>query len=903
MEKNIKRMTSMVLHQIEESLGNFVINHGDIDSLNTNSLENIHKREVEKGQLFNKKSIKDIVEATYINELFGFALDIVNDTSLHDSLNYLCSLFHHLDLYEVRNAISHPNRPFWDCYWYRVASVASDPVNEILGMNEIKKALVSAEAGQIDDPPEEWINKIIWQIPNNLPKSFDHEVTGLIGRSKELNELKKYISNQRINTVALVAPGGAGKTALALDLLNSIVSSPSFTKHVDSVVYSTMKTERLTAEGTVDLDAIETLEELKKNIVESINYIYDEENETYDDIINNHKNDKILLCIDNLETLLRDNPDNFEEFNYSLPPNWQVLVTSRVAISNASILSLEALKEKSAIHLARTYFLKRGGQPLAEEIYTTLTQGCFYNPLAIRLTLDLVLAGGDVPSSLNVANKEIAEFSYNNLINTLSSEAIEILETVFVDDKSTRLSLCELLDKTLDEVSSAIGELSRTSLISRISSDEGEVYNLSDSVRDLLIISPRNIRTRTSVQDKINKRRVLSQEIDFIQKKNEFPIWHYNYIPLGTNENLKILITEVNNNIRKARKDTYIAISLFRKLKDSKYLYDKSELYHRAFARISEILKDYQSAELHYKKAISINNDTPTSKYFLARLYHDTKRYTDAVSTYQEIIDEGWIEKSIDSDYFGKNLYNGYFLSLLYSGNYETVLEVTKKWKDSTHFRGLLGTYRASAWKRKMEKMVDFDPDLTIDSLIRAARIIGDVFRNDGYFNAANIQAKKIFDEIEFCFSRNEFCTKFHNEGIELLNFISSHLSFIDPYNETYNSNIIGKLQKINIEGNPFHSKVWRTVYCVDNYDDSLDDYPEEGLISVKITNRPKDSASYIFARDNEYTDYFLHFENLINGDWRDWCQLSIGMKLKVKPDLGPMNGKAVNANEIYISA
>ncbi len=210
MAKEIKRKTAMLLHQIEESLGSFVLNNGDIDSLNLESLENIHQREVNKGRVFNRSSIKDIVEATYLDELFGFALDIAQDSSIIDSINYLYSLFHHLDIYEVRNAVSHPNRPFWNCYWYRVATVASDPVNEILGLNEVKKALISAESGVINDPPEEWVHKVIWQIPNNLPSQFDHGLTGLIGRSKELQELKKFISNPRVNTIALVAPGGSG---------------------------------------------------------------------------------------------------------------------------------------------------------------------------------------------------------------------------------------------------------------------------------------------------------------------------------------------------------------------------------------------------------------------------------------------------------------------------------------------------------------------------------------------------------------------------------------------------------------------------------------------------------------------------------------------------------------------
>jgi len=347
MGSEAKRKTAMLLHQIEECLGNFVLNNGDIESLNLESLEKIHRREVDKGSQFNRSSIKDVVEATYLDELFGFALDIARDSSMLDSIKYLYSLFHHLDIYEVRNAVSHPNRPFWDCYWYRVATVASDPVNEILGLSEVKNALAAAESGKIQDPPEDWVHKVIWQIPNNLPSQFDHGLTGLIGRSKELQELKRYIANPRVNTIALVAPGGSGKTALALDLLSSIVSTPNYTKFVGAVLYTTMKMARLTPDGVVPQEtSSETIEDLKQNILTYINEIFDENYETFPEAIEAHKEDKVLLCIDNLETLLRDNEAKFEELNYALPPAWKVLVTSRIAISNASILSLACIIHK-----------------------------------------------------------------------------------------------------------------------------------------------------------------------------------------------------------------------------------------------------------------------------------------------------------------------------------------------------------------------------------------------------------------------------------------------------------------------------------------------------------------------------------------------------------------------------
>jgi tetratricopeptide (TPR) repeat protein len=895
----------MLLHQIEEALGKFVLNNGDINSLNLDALENIHQREVDKGRVFNRNSIKDVVEATYLDELFGFALDIAQDSSIIDSINYLYSLFHHLDIYEIRNAISHPNRPFWDCYWYRVAAIASDPVNEILGLGEVKSALESAEAGVITDPPEDWVTKVIWQIPNNLPEQFDHGVTGLIGRSKELQELKKYISNPRVNTIALVAPGGSGKTALALDLLNTIVSTPNFSKSLDSVVFITMKTEKLTSDGVVSLDSIETMEELKNNILQSINQIYDESFSSFDETKKKMENEKILLCIDNLETLLREKQDSFEELNYQLPPAWQVLVTSRIAVSNATILSLDTLKEKSAIHLARTYLSKRGGQSLDETAYAQLTKGCFFNPLAIRLTIDLIITGHDIPGSLNVANKEIAEFSYNNLIGALSKDAVEILETIFVEDTSTRFSLCELLEKSIDDISAAVGELSKTSLISRLSSEEGEAYRLSDSVRDLLLVSPRNIEVRSKVQAVIHKRRNLSNEIDIRQNEKELPQWHSDYIPNDTNPNLKILITEVNNGIRKSRKNTDVAVSLFRKLKDSKFIHDGNSLYHRAFGRVLEALKDFNSAEEQYKLAIKSEEKNPSSYYLLARMYHTTKKFDSAKELYEQLISMGWTSEEHDIINFGKSIYSGYFLSLLFSGQYEEVFDKTKKWKESGPYRSTLGTYRASAWKRKMESLVDTDPAETVDALVRATRILSDVFRSEGYSRTANKQAVKIFEEIEYCYSRQQYYLKFCDEGKELFEFVHEHIFEIGQlyYPEKVIEDIIEKFSVLELRENPF-IKLSQNSPVLANYDYADEkEFDAPGLIEVKVTNRPKDKASFFFAKDPSRQDYFLHYDNFKNGDWRDWCQLSIGQKLNIVPSDNVKNGKSINAKEIYLES
>jgi hypothetical protein len=42
MNNHLKRKTAMVLYQIEESLGSFVIENGSIERLSAESIDNIH---------------------------------------------------------------------------------------------------------------------------------------------------------------------------------------------------------------------------------------------------------------------------------------------------------------------------------------------------------------------------------------------------------------------------------------------------------------------------------------------------------------------------------------------------------------------------------------------------------------------------------------------------------------------------------------------------------------------------------------------------------------------------------------------------------------------------------------------------------------------------------------------
>lgn len=906
-----RRKASMVLHELEIALGNYVVNREiSVDNISNKLIEDIAKRELSRNRNIDTNSIRDIVEATYLDEIFQITLEITSDTSSNKYLRKLKELFVLYDIYEIRNVISHPNRKFIDSYWYKVASIASDPIIDVLGIDEVKKALISAENGDIIDPPDEWLKNTVWSIPNNIPDNFEHAITGLVGRKKEGDLLLKSLVNPRINTVAIVAPGGLGKTALALDLIADQMSLPETKSWCDGCLFVSMKTERLTAEGLKKLNAVETIGEIKDQLAIEACEIFDENFDSFDDFASKYSNQKILLFIDNLETLLTDSPYKFEEFNMSLPHMWRVLVTSRIAISHASIVTLDPLKNASAAHMARMYSTRRGGESQNDSVYDNIAKHCHCNPLAIRLTVDLYLSGKEIPASIDVANKEIASFSYNNLIEKLSDNAIKILEALFVDDKSSRLELCELLDINKDELALGVSELSNTSLITRVMQDESEKFALSSSVRELLLTNPRNISIRSKIQASINRKKVLALEIDAKQQRKNISWFDLYYIPSDTNESLKILLTELNSSIRRnlaVRHDR--AISLYKKFKEAEYLNEKNALFQRGYATLLGALNATDDAIRHYKVAIELDEKNPGHKLFLGVLYHRNSDFENAIKIYEALIDEGWAEVKSGDDKLAYQVTQGYFLALLFGHQYERILEKTKNWKKDENFRGLLGAYRASAWKRKCEDIVNVDPEKTMSYLTSAMRILDDVFRNDGYIKSASMQAKSIFNEVAYALSRKEYSD---NEEFtsEALGFIEKHLRDTMEYAKYSDTDetikLINKLAEMDIKNNPFEGKKVKQGY-LKSYRNGIEasEAVDRNLVISQVVRTPKGRTgnnTFMFAMDTSGIEYFLHYDQLMNGSWNEWDSIKTGDRLAIKPSKHkPKSGDAKLVAEIHL--
>jgi hypothetical protein len=900
-DKINKRKCRMVLFELEEALGQYVYKHNTDEVLA--DLNNESQ---------NNTPIVDAVEKAYLDEIFQFSLEAAKGTTDLPHLKKLYNSFKLFNLYEVRNALAHPTRPFDDHYWFKVACLVSQPCVQILGLESVSSALISAEKGQLNDPPEDWLKKYTSTIPNNLPEYFDHAVTGLVGRNTEYSKLIKNLKSDRIPVNAIVAPGGIGKTALALEILSEVVSDPSHSVWCDGVFYSSMKTEKLTDEGVVQLQSAQTLDELKNELAESINESYDLDDLSFEEIIETLKNKKIILFLDNLETLLRDDLESFDELNEALPRNWQVLITSRITVPY-KVLNLSELSDSASVELAKRYLTSRG--EMLEINFPQLKlicNECFCNPLAIKLTLDLIAKGKEIPSSISIAKRDITEFSFSNLIEQLNQDEMKILECIFIEYNSTRQSIFALLETNYDDIASSISYLSKTSLIERNFTSDRETYSLPASIRELFLRSPKDLEQRAQINERYQKSKLTEKTIDNQQSKENIKPYYINHIPSSTSKDLKVLATDLFKKLKakmlfvdvilgKSHISLHEATNIYRKLQNIKSAYEHDSLYHRCLALVYAVLKDGKAAKASLKKALSINCKDYSSSLLLGRLMMQDLEYSEAHLVYEELISCLDPQTELDEQYT-RVCYSGLYLSLLYDGEYDIILKETKSWQDLKSGRSVVALLRASAHKRLAENEKNIGK--FIDRIKSAMGIISQVFKDDGYGRSACFNSIKLIDEFTSRCGRLSTFSGFEKDLNKILDFCESNIpKIMNSVNADQVKELNGytkKLIEFNYEGNPFKNRSW--LQFISNEDRGLinhEEVEELGLLPC-IVERIIKPKGILFSHDSDNKRYFSGVNSYQGTDKDNWYELEAGDKIAISVDFSS-KGDLPTSRELYI--
>jgi len=910
--QKLRIKTAMIVYELELSLGNYIIDNEHINTIPETSIDSIVERERSKGNQISKGDFNLIIEASYLDEIFNFAINITEGTSLQlhmTELKQLCSI---LGIFNIRNAVSHPNRPFPDSYWFRAATIASDPLIEKLNLTSVRNALNSAIEENLNIPPDEWLDNVNWAIPNTLPTSFDHEITGLLGRDKEFKDLESVLSKQRNNLIAIVAPGGIGKTALVLQYLKDLSLSPSWSSKLSSIIFCTLKNEKLTANGIETIDAINGIEQIKESILKDLNKIYSKfQIDTFENAQEKLEDEKILICIDNLETLLIDSQKEFIEFNQSLPLKWRVLVTSRISIDSATTVPVEPLVKRHAVNLSRNYLKKRGVIDFKLEDLEKIADAANNNPLAIRLTIDLYLKGGDISQSINKSQKDIASFSYKNLIESLKPTSVTILEAIYAIGNPNKSDLMDFIDINKDEIIESINELAKTSLIIRSTDEFGnDSYKLSDSIRDLLLTNPKNIEVRNNITEDIKRRKSKILEQSTRIKHLGLSEFDDEYIAENIDSSTYSLIADLNKCLGKtggkfsnhpdliAIKDRFNEII---KYKNN----DALLLFH--FSRIFKALKDTPNELSYLLKADHFLSDSPRIKLAIAIRYFQNNDYEDALPYFEYLIDNNFHNPNTSNKKFSFTVIKLYYLSLIYLGEYDKIIDKTSQWKSGEFLNGIIGTSRATALKRKVEHKYNSSEKIEA-IIIEILNIFHHIFTTENYFETACVESNKVIKELIFIvnplYKYSSTLTSIYLEfvSIHYFNIISKLKN--ENINSSENQEFITKLYNCEIKDNPIHNVKWFISTKTENvYDkEHIQELISDGYEIVRVYHIPEDKgygiSTFMFAQNDNNKQFYLSVNNLDEG-WNRWGYIKEGNLLAIKYTDLNIEGKTNSATEI----
>ncbi|MCH7409989.1 ATP-binding protein [Belliella sp. DSM 111904] len=893
-EQILRIKSAMIIYSLETSLGNFVLSSEFQDSISENNISGITNR-LKEGQNFSDKdNITLLIESSYLDEVFNFAIDITKGTSYEVKMRSLKDFCSTLNIFDIRNAISHPNRPFPDTYWFRAATIASDPLILQLGLGEVRQALNAAQAEQLSPPPDDWINNVKWAIPNTLPESFDHEITGLLGRDSETKDLESTISKARNNLVAIVAPGGVGKTALILQFLKDISLNPKWSTKINAILFCTLKNERLTPDGIEKIEAINGIDQIKTSLLDDLNSIYlDKKFDSFEGATTQLESEKILICIDNLETLLVHSQEEFLNFNESLPLLWKVIVTSRISIDSATTVPIQPLGKRHAVNLCRNYFKRRGVSSFKQEDLENIAFRANNNPLAIRLTVDLYVKGIDIAESISKSQKDIAAFSYNNLIESLKEYSIWILEAIYVSGQVSKSQLLDLLELSNDEISESINELSKTSLVVRDTSETGnDQFKLSDSIKDLLLVNPINIEVRSKISNKVKERKNKIQEQlnrNQILGINEFDV---EFISENISDTIRALVVDLNKALARpfAKRNHFDLVNLKNRFTEL-IAYNSSNhelLFH--YSRILKGIRDEAGETQVIEEALKHDNSNP--RYLFAKgliLFHQ-KDSEKANEIFEKLLNNGYGNPENSSKKYSSSLTKLNFLCLLNIGRYTEILERSIDWKNESDWKVMMGTYRATALKRTVEIKRHNYPEKE-KAYSKILDIYEFIFQKESYpYLACNETLKFLKDlssfNINASFS-NDFVYKF-------IEFVANHFFNIvsaikgQSIDNSDNRTFLEGLRNIKFESaeNPLKNSKWFTPVKVEQYDkEHIEELLDEGYTIVRVNNIPENSfgmSSFIFAKDEEGNDFFLHVDNFEHG-WTRWGYIKLHDKLGIK--------------------
>lgn len=444
-------------------------------------------------------------------------------------------------LIPVRNRLCHPRQPTRDSdstltrqtiemllepnsarYWPRLKK-----------WNEIVKKRPSAAMGveYTSDSSQE-------DVSNNLP-SPDYDGTSFIGREEISKKLTRLLTKGANPWVTITGEGAVGKTSLALQVATDLSFCGSSCPF-DLIIWVTAKTTQLSGHEIKEItDSVKTFSGLLGQAAEELS---EDEGDPFDQLLEYMDELKILLVLDNLETV-RD--PKIEEFMAEIPLGSKVLATSRVGLRIGTSVPLGPMESREAIHLFRKYCEISGCSDLQNASHDRLDGYCNllnYNPGVIKWFISSVRAGSS-PDEVFNNKEEILLFCMNDVFESLDTDSRILLDCIMsISEAHSIPVLSEISGLEHENTQIALATLKETNFLYEKIEHKGRTpvskYGVNELAKDYLkTFQPTN---ETKFREYLEKHRDITQTLRATQVRHTQSKYSWSNIKPETEEEMLV---------------------------------------------------------------------------------------------------------------------------------------------------------------------------------------------------------------------------------------------------------------------------------------------------------------------------------------------------------------------------
>jgi LuxR family transcriptional regulator, glucitol operon activator len=316
---------------------------------------------------------------------------------------------------------------------------------------------------------------------HNLPTP-DFDETGFIGRKAIIEQVTKALLGP-FPVVTIVGEGGVGKTALALKVAYDILDNPDHP--FDAVVFTTAKTTQLTVAEIRRIEqAITTSVGLFTDVASQL--AGEPSDNPFDDILEQLRDFRVLLVLDNLETVL---DDRIRSFLGALPQGSKVFITSRIGVGAFEYpIRLGPLQNDEAVQLLRAVARARGVDSLTRVGNKQLAAFCERmrnNPLHIKWFVAAVHSGRR-PEEILSNEKIFLEFCLSNVYDFLTGDSRRVLRALLsLGGKYTLAELAYVTELNDLLLQVAIQQLATTNMMEMSTEQSGASFETKYSMSPL----------------------------------------------------------------------------------------------------------------------------------------------------------------------------------------------------------------------------------------------------------------------------------------------------------------------------------------------------------------------------------------------------------------------------------